>query len=317
MTETINALSLITKAGVPSNKVVVGVTSYGRSFQMTTPGCSGEMCNYVGPESPAAKGMCTNTSGYISNAEIDYAAANDPNAQHTTDNSYSDILVFGGNQWVSYMSDQNKDVRTLLYKNLHFGGTTDWAVDLGGGKDAIARDCTSLNPSDSFFPTCSPIQPTTGCISGTGEGDYHMLCAYSCLFNYCPPQFCTCTGTGTILPVPVETQGEFCPVANLDISYASLCQVSCQYGYCPEEQCMPKESPGYCPNKRYGGVFDESHLGPDASCQQVGDCKFFFSRSIHLFFTKFSLTHEEITDVAVQTTLYKGPSGIRLMRRIL
>lgn len=32
LTETINSLSMITKAGVPSSQVVVGVTSYGRSF---------------------------------------------------------------------------------------------------------------------------------------------------------------------------------------------------------------------------------------------------------------------------------------------
>lgn len=31
-TETHTALSMITKAGVPSNKIVVGVTSYGRAF---------------------------------------------------------------------------------------------------------------------------------------------------------------------------------------------------------------------------------------------------------------------------------------------
>ena len=38
LTETINSLSMITKAGVPSNMVVVGVSSYGRSFQMSTEG---------------------------------------------------------------------------------------------------------------------------------------------------------------------------------------------------------------------------------------------------------------------------------------
>ncbi|KAH8703525.1 glycoside hydrolase superfamily [Talaromyces proteolyticus] len=44
LTETLNALSMITKAGIPSVHVVIGVTSYGRSFQMTTEGCYTEMC---------------------------------------------------------------------------------------------------------------------------------------------------------------------------------------------------------------------------------------------------------------------------------
>lgn len=59
ITETLLALSMTTKAGVPSNKVAVGVTSYGRSFQMTTPDCTGPMCTYTGGESGAYPGPCT------------------------------------------------------------------------------------------------------------------------------------------------------------------------------------------------------------------------------------------------------------------
>jgi GH18 family chitinase len=39
LTETINAWVMITRAGVPSSKVIVGVTSYGRLYGMATPGC--------------------------------------------------------------------------------------------------------------------------------------------------------------------------------------------------------------------------------------------------------------------------------------
>jgi chitinase len=41
-TETLSALSMITKAGVPSNHVVVGVASYARSFQIVDPSCTGK-----------------------------------------------------------------------------------------------------------------------------------------------------------------------------------------------------------------------------------------------------------------------------------
>lgn len=63
ITETILALSMITKAGVPITKIAVGVTSYGRSFQMITPGCTGSMCTYTGGESGAYPGPCIGTAG--------------------------------------------------------------------------------------------------------------------------------------------------------------------------------------------------------------------------------------------------------------
>ena len=44
LTETLSAMSMITKAGVPSNMVVLGVASYARSFQMSEAGCYGAEC---------------------------------------------------------------------------------------------------------------------------------------------------------------------------------------------------------------------------------------------------------------------------------
>ncbi|KAF1994464.1 glycoside hydrolase family 18 protein [Amniculicola lignicola CBS 123094] len=71
-TETMNSMIMMTKAGVPSHKVVMGVSSYGRSFKMTDATCRGPLCTFEGArnESPAKKGKCTDTGGYISNFEI-------------------------------------------------------------------------------------------------------------------------------------------------------------------------------------------------------------------------------------------------------
>lgn len=71
MTETLNSLVMITKAGVTTNKITVGVSSCGRSFKMTVANCTGPMCTFVGKESAAAtKGVGTETAGYIANAEM-------------------------------------------------------------------------------------------------------------------------------------------------------------------------------------------------------------------------------------------------------
>ena len=62
MTETMAALSLKTKAGVYSTKIVIGVTSYARSFQIEDPSCTGPECFFTGPASGATPGPCTNVS---------------------------------------------------------------------------------------------------------------------------------------------------------------------------------------------------------------------------------------------------------------
>ena len=130
-TETHTALSMITKAGVPSNKVVVGVSSYGRSFQMTESGCTGPMCTYTGPNSGATPGRCTQTAGYLAQAEIDEILENDPSAQtFYDDSSESDIMVYNNTQWVSYMSHNTKVARSATYLKWNFLGTVDWAIDL-------------------------------------------------------------------------------------------------------------------------------------------------------------------------------------------
>lgn len=46
-TQTFDSLVMMTKAGVPSHKVVVGVTSYVRSFKMADATCRGEMCKFT------------------------------------------------------------------------------------------------------------------------------------------------------------------------------------------------------------------------------------------------------------------------------
>lgn len=124
----------ITKAGVPSNKVVVGTTSYGRSFAMAEAGCYGPDCTFLGSadDSQAALGPCTQTAGYASNAEIQEILANSSrvNQNFIDAASNANILVYDDTQWVGWMSNGIKTSRASLYKGLAMGGTTDWATDL-------------------------------------------------------------------------------------------------------------------------------------------------------------------------------------------
>lgn len=166
LTETINSLSMITKAGVSNTQLVVGVASYGRAFKMTTAGCWTEMCTYTGPDSGALAGKCTETAGYLANAEIDAVIADNPSAEVYWDSdAFSNVLVYNDTEWVSYMNGSNKAVRILLYEVYGFLGYADWAVDLqeegGSGSDSSSSsDDSSLSTgyiAPSIWSEATPV----------------------------------------------------------------------------------------------------------------------------------------------------------------
>ncbi|KAH7211590.1 hypothetical protein DER44DRAFT_821519 [Fusarium oxysporum] len=118
LTETESSLAMVTKAGVEARKLVVGVSSYGRSFKMSSARCKGPTCTFTGPESGAAKGKCTNTAGYISNAELNaliHSHSGDVEKWHDAKTD-SDYMIFDDTNWVAYMSEETKQGRTAKYK---------------------------------------------------------------------------------------------------------------------------------------------------------------------------------------------------------
>ncbi|POR39606.1 Uncharacterized protein TPAR_00202 [Tolypocladium paradoxum] len=171
-TITEGSLSMITKAGVPASKVLVGVSSYGRSFRMTDSRCVGPMCTYTGKSdsSNAYKGRCTDTAGYISNAEIDEIIKDNPagytlRRQIFDSNSESNILIYGTNEkadYVGYMTADVKKSRTDWVKGLNFGGTSDWAVDLmefvnnDGGGGGGGNDDDKCSEADKTYSSNRP-----------------------------------------------------------------------------------------------------------------------------------------------------------------
>lgn len=142
---------------------------------MTDAGCTGPMCTYVGPESAAEPGQCTNTAGILANAEINSIIAQGGADKWFDDDSQSDMLVYNGTQWIAYMSDDTKQARVGLYRSLNFAGTSDWAIDLqmfteddgcpAGTCDQpgvlyVAPDVyTEINPVVTCSPPCQLILP--------------------------------------------------------------------------------------------------------------------------------------------------------------
>ncbi|KAH8880237.1 glycoside hydrolase [Thozetella sp. PMI_491] len=114
----------VTKAGVRTSKIYVGESSYGRSFKMAQASCTDPQCTFLGDRlhSQAKKGRCTDTAGYISNAEIqeiisssgtdvDTETAVNVKAWHDGD-SNSDMLVYESVDLHSFTMDDYKDTKT-------------------------------------------------------------------------------------------------------------------------------------------------------------------------------------------------------------
>ena len=150
---------MITKAGVPTKKIIAGISSYGRSFKMSREGCTGPMCTFeaIGAknESAAAKGRCTGTAGYIGEVEIRDLIDQGRGSSKYDMASGSDILVYDKTEWVAWMDSNTKISRTDEYKKLKLGGTSDWAIDLhlGGLSLSDADEAEYWKESD---PLCDP-----------------------------------------------------------------------------------------------------------------------------------------------------------------
>jgi chitinase len=182
LTETMLTLAMITKAGVPTKKVAVGISSYGRSFKMAQAGCTGPMCQFTANadnSSQAEPGECTATAGYISNAEINNLVnANVSSGAKTWYDSVTDsnYAVWDNTQWVSYMTEDVKESRKKRWQNLNFAGIVDWAVDLaeytgddGKTDGTCSKDADSIDdcPDDQI-----PVHPWQACDSPpTGHFD--------------------------------------------------------------------------------------------------------------------------------------------------
>ncbi|KAI0138872.1 hypothetical protein GGR57DRAFT_496245 [Xylariaceae sp. FL1272] len=182
MTETMSALVMITKAGVPSNQVVVGVTSYGRSFKMTDASCSGPQCTYTGPDSGAKHGKCTDTGGYISDGEIEQIIADGGAVRQWSDDTQSNYIIYDDDSWVAYMDRPNKQARIAKFQGLNFRGTTDWAIDLG-------TDIGSSNDTNVVY-----LAPEV-------YSDTPAQCQPPCLFVFAPSSM----SSPTTITIPAYT----------------------------------------------------------------------------------------------------------------
>ncbi|RDW89657.1 hypothetical protein BP6252_01689 [Coleophoma cylindrospora] len=92
--------------------------------------------------------------------------------------------------------------------------------------------CTWTCSRGHCDPLCE-ITKTTGCASGSGDGNYAGLCDFACGRGYCPEP-CTCLANGTVSEGATDTEITGYADEGMDpITYGPLCNFTCPRGYCP------------------------------------------------------------------------------------
>lgn len=238
LTETYNALSIITKAGVPNRKIFVGEASYARTFRMREDGCWQPHCEFTGTptESLANPGRCTKTAGYLAYAEI-LEFMGKPRVQFFHDQqSDTDVMLYDGDH-ISYMTPTTKVARRNLWKGFDFGGTIDWALDL-----------QSFTTTDMNKPVDLPIEGSMGCNQGMDlDAVTDDLCFFTCEYGMCPESLCECSGEGMFSPLPAVKVANVDDVVSWDtynVEATRLCKFACKYGYCPPDACTTIDREG-------------------------------------------------------------------------
>lgn len=132
LTEIKQATSLLWRAGLKPEQVVMGFGFYGRSFQLSDPSCSEPGCQFSGSARP---GPCSNTSGILMYYEIQAMLNQVPDLQPVHDKEAAiNYVVFDKNQWVSYDDGKTFKEKLKWANDIGIGGSLIWASDTDDDK---------------------------------------------------------------------------------------------------------------------------------------------------------------------------------------
>ncbi|KAM5499911.1 putative chitinase [Microsporum canis] len=136
LTEISYGLDLLWRNSVPSEKVLLGLGFYGRSFTLGDPRCNIPGCSFkrTGNENSggARPGRCTLNSGTLSNYEINRILKSKSPELVYNDEAGVNWITWENDQWVSFDDSRTLKQKASFANNLCLGGTFAWALDLGG-----------------------------------------------------------------------------------------------------------------------------------------------------------------------------------------
>lgn len=147
ITEIKQGLDLLWRNDIEPAKVNFGLGWYGRSFTLKDPGCNTPGCIFAyGGEA----GECTQSSGTLSNAEIQRVIAEHDLTPTMDADAMVKWITWDSDQWVSYDDGETIQMKMNEASKLCLGGVLIWAVDQDGEDHASSNDLMGVGTANGF-----------------------------------------------------------------------------------------------------------------------------------------------------------------------
>ncbi|GAB1287968.1 Oviduct-specific glycoprotein [Apodemus speciosus] len=118
------AMNYWRKLGTPTDKLIMGFPTYGRTFHLLKESKNGLQAASMGPASP---GKYTKQAGFLAYYEV--CSFVQRAKQHWIDYQYVPY-AFKGKEWLGYDDTSSFSYKAMYVKREHFGGAMVWTLDM-------------------------------------------------------------------------------------------------------------------------------------------------------------------------------------------
>lgn len=155
-------------AGVPADKLVLGMPTYGRSYGTASSNLPNSPLTSPWNANPP-KGRCTGEAGFISFYEMNELLNNNTYTSAWDANTETPYAYDGNGNWISYDNEVSIGRKLEYLKNKNLGGAMVWAMDLDDKYALIGQIANTLRGVNPPAPAPSPVPTPTPAPTPTPE----------------------------------------------------------------------------------------------------------------------------------------------------